>query len=624
MKILRILRKIATKINIKVSNKIMYRSLTGRNLNINHPKTFNDKINWLKLYFYPNNQEIIDCADKLKMRSYIEKAGYPELNVEIIGKWDNAADIDWDKLPKKFVLKCNHGSKYNIICKNKDELNKEETVKKLNAWMKEDFGLVSGELHYSRIKRKIFCERYIEGKLIDFQIWCSYGKVFFEVYINSPHGINEKATFDENWNRLDFVTSLPELNSKIERPKKLDEMIKVAKNISKGFPFIRLDFYILENDEFKLSEMTFSPASGFIKWNRKEIDYKLGEQLDITKIRKNNILLVATLDKSGKRLDGETIKNKMLKNYLKSKEEINIEIVDTHDWKKNAIKIIKEILKNYRKTDKIIISASQNGATVFFKFLNAINSRKEIFYFLIGGSLANDINDGKINKKIFKNVNCIYVESDLLKNNLIKLGITNVSVLYNFRNIKQFENKYQKNSILKFVFFGRLIKTKGIEQSIDLVKKLHNEGNLVSLDIYGQCNENYLEYIYKMFNKCEYIKYHGSIIPDGKTEYEVLSQYDVFLLPTEHIGEGLPGALIDAYIAGLAVLVSNWKYAKEYVLNGENGYIFEYQNYEDMYVKSKFFFNEKKLESCKKKSKELSEKFYIENVLNDFLKELKK
>ena len=127
-----------------------------------------------------------------------------------------------------------------------------------------------------------------------------------------------------------------------------------------------------------------------------------------------------------------------------------------------------------------------------------------------------------------------------------------------------------------------------------------------------------------MFNKCEYIKYHGSIIPDGKTEYEVLSQYDVFLLPTEHIGEGLPGALIDAYIAGLAVLVSNWKYAKEYVLNGENGYIFEYQNYEDMYVKSKFFFNEKKLESCKKKSKELSEKFYIENVLNDFLKELKK
>jgi glycosyltransferase involved in cell wall biosynthesis len=118
------------------------------------------------------------------------------------------------------------------------------------------------------------------------------------------------------------------------------------------------------------------------------------------------------------------------------------------------------------------------------------------------------------------------------------------------------------------------------------------------------------------------ITYHGEIKPNNKDEYEILSQYDIFIFPTEYQGECLPGALIDCYIAGLAVIASNWKYAKEYINDGKNGYIFEYKNYEDMYNKTIRLIKSDKLEEFKEKSIELSKNYYIENILENFKKEL--
>ena len=283
MNIVRTLRKITTSINPVLANKIMHKKLVGRTLNLKNPQTFNDKINWLKIYKYPTSDFVIKCADKYEVRNYLKEKNLDKYLVNLLYVWDNPSQIDWEKLPKKFVIKCNHGMNYNIICTDKSKLDINKAKKQLNRWMKEDFGKVSGERHYSKIKRKIICEEYLGDNLIDIQFWCSYGKVLFISYIKSPHGGNEKITFDEDWNKLDFVTSLPILEEKIKKPKKLEEMLKVVKNISKDMVFLRFDFYILENDDVKISELSFTPGSGFIKWYPREYDYKIGELINIEK-----------------------------------------------------------------------------------------------------------------------------------------------------------------------------------------------------------------------------------------------------------------------------------------------------------------------------------------------------
>ena len=114
------------------------------------------------------------------------------------------------------------------------------------------------------------------------------------------------------------------------------------------------------------------------------------------------------------------------------------------------------------------------------------------------------------------------------------------------------------------------------------------------------------------------IIYHGEIKPDNKTEYEILSQYDIFIFPTEYPGECLPGALIDAYIAGLAVVASDWKYAREYIEDNKNGIIFKYQDYEDMYIKTKELINNNSIVKYKEESLKLSQKYILENILSRF------
>lgn len=283
MEMIRTFRKIVTSISPILSNKIMYRKMCGKKLNLKKPRTFNEKINWLKIFEYPSDKRIIRCADKYKMHSFLEEKKLKKYDVKLLGVWDSANEINFNDLPNKFVLKCNHGSRYNIICKDKSKFDKKSAILKLNKWLSEDFGLVSGELHYSMIPRKIICEEYLGENIKDFQVWCSNGKILFTVYINNPHGENSKITLDEDWNELPFVTSLPKISENIKKPKYLKEMLEISKSISKEFTFLRMDFYILNDENIKISELTFSPASGFVQWNPSNADIKYGEMLSIEK-----------------------------------------------------------------------------------------------------------------------------------------------------------------------------------------------------------------------------------------------------------------------------------------------------------------------------------------------------
>ena len=145
-------------------SSLYYRIRVKEPLNLKNPTTFNEKLQWLKLYYCPNQKTVIQCADKYAVREYLAERGLEHLLNELIAVWDRAEDIDWDNLPQQFVLKCNHGCGYNIICADKSKLDTAEAVKRLNAWMSEDYSKYDAEPHYAKIPRKIICEKYLEGK----------------------------------------------------------------------------------------------------------------------------------------------------------------------------------------------------------------------------------------------------------------------------------------------------------------------------------------------------------------------------------------------------------------------------------------------------------------------------
>ena len=332
------------------------------------------------------------------------------------------------------------------------------------------------------------------------------------------------------------------------------------------------------------------------------------------------ILYIATTADNRNRLDGETVKCRLLREYLNEIDNVKVISVDTDNWKKHIIKLVYLIIKNIFSVDKVIISSADNGANILLNFLRKINYKKNIYYFVIGGSLARNIKQKKWSVNIYSRLKHIYVEANILKKELNELGISNVTVLNNFRRVEKFKNNYKVSDTIRFVYYGRVIKEKGIEEAIKLIDRLNSENIKCTLDIYGQCKEEYLSYLKKMFNKN--IKYNGEIKPNNKIEYEILSQYDIFIFPTEYPGECLPGALIDCYISGLAVIASNWKYANEYIENDGNGVIFEYKNYEDMYLKAKRMITLNNIMKYKERSQELSKNYILDKLLIDFKKEI--
>ena len=144
-KILRELRKMATTVSPVLANGIMYYAMTKKKLNLKSPQTFNEKLSWLKLNVFPKDSRVVRCADKVSVRDHIREQGHGEILTPLIGTWNSAKDINWDALPEQFVLKCNHGCGYNIVCTNKSALDKENAVAQLDKWLAEDFWKVTCE-----------------------------------------------------------------------------------------------------------------------------------------------------------------------------------------------------------------------------------------------------------------------------------------------------------------------------------------------------------------------------------------------------------------------------------------------------------------------------------------------
>lgn len=258
-----------------------YKYHTGNELNLTNPKTFCEKIQWLKLY---DSTEIKkQLTDKYLVREWIkEKIGSTFL-VDLIGVYKDPKEIDFKKLPNSFVIKCNHGSGYNIIVKNKNEINKKKTIKKLKKWLSEDYSLYSLELQYKNIKPCILIEEYI-GDITkspdDYKIFCFNGKAHFIEYLTGRDKLLQVAFYTPFWERIYFPYTYPQAEKDIIKPTRLDNMIEIAEKLSKDFSFVRVDFYILPNGDIKFGEMTFTPAAGLCNFP-KEMDIEMGNKLEL-------------------------------------------------------------------------------------------------------------------------------------------------------------------------------------------------------------------------------------------------------------------------------------------------------------------------------------------------------
>lgn len=278
--------------DVKIS-KFYYLIYMHRKLNLENPSTFNEKLQWLKLFYFPYNNFIVECTDKFLVRNYIKNKFDSELNLpELYGVWEDSSEIEFENLPSKFVLKCTHGCGYNIICKNKDMVDSRVVIKKLNMWLKEKYGNYLAEPHYNKISPRIICEEYLDDDLIDYKFYCFNGKVlFFHVSIGNGTGVNNRSCYFNpdgtiaNFNRKGYG-----FYKEASPPKNLVKMIKISEKISQSFPFVRVDLYEV-NGKIYFSELTFTSCACMMKFNPSNYDLYFGEKLCINNIKnlRNNV-----------------------------------------------------------------------------------------------------------------------------------------------------------------------------------------------------------------------------------------------------------------------------------------------------------------------------------------------
>lgn len=269
--------------------KMIYRGTIGKRLDLKNPKTFNEKLQWLKLY--NRKPEYTMMVDKYAVREYIKKKLGEEYLIPLLGVWDSSDDIDFDKLPNQFVLKCNHNSGLGMcICKDKSKLDIDKVKKELKKGLEEDYYLTSREWPYKDVPRKIIAEKYMEEKpnteLNDYKLMCFNGKVRCSFVCSerfSDDGLRV-TFFDKDWNVMPFERHYPKSVNAIEKPKTYEKMVELAEILSKDIPFVRVDFYEISGKLY-FGELTFFPGSGYEEFEPEEWDYKLGKMIDLNLIK---------------------------------------------------------------------------------------------------------------------------------------------------------------------------------------------------------------------------------------------------------------------------------------------------------------------------------------------------
>lgn len=261
-----------------------YKACVGKELNLDSPKTFNEKLQWLKLH--DRKPEYTMMVDKYAVRTYIADTIGEEYLIPLLGVWDNPDDIDFDALPNQFVLKCNHDSGGLVVCKDKNKLDFNFAKNKLVRCLKRNYYWSGREWPYKDIKPKIIAEKYMEDnithELIDYKFMCFNGvvKCGFTCSERFTDSGLKVTFFDKDWNVMPFERHYPVSKNPPKKPINYDKMIQFSEQLSKGIPFVRVDFYEI-NGQLYFGELTFYPGGGFEEFTPEEWDYKLGDFLKL-------------------------------------------------------------------------------------------------------------------------------------------------------------------------------------------------------------------------------------------------------------------------------------------------------------------------------------------------------
>lgn len=262
--------------------KNWYLLSTGKILDLENPKTYNEKIQWLKLYEHDERKTRL--SDKYLVREWIKETIGESYLVPLLGVWRCFDDIDFSELPDKFVLKANHGCGYNIIVKDKSMLNKKEAKEKFDRWLATNFAYVNFEMHYKNIQPLIIAEEYIENEgedLYDYKVWCFHGQPKYIMFLaNRKKGL-KMVFYDTEWNRMPFTYSVDLYEEEVPKPDNLEELLEISRKLSKDFKHVRVDFYRLNDGSYKFGEMTFSSAAGKAIWHPEEYDRIFGDMLEL-------------------------------------------------------------------------------------------------------------------------------------------------------------------------------------------------------------------------------------------------------------------------------------------------------------------------------------------------------
>lgn len=272
--------------------RLMYYFQTGKRLHLKHPKTFNEKLQWLKLH--DRKPEYTTMVDKYAVKEYVANMIGQEYVIPTLGVWDRPEDIAWDELPRQFVLKTTHsgGSKGVIICHDKEKLDRAETISCLRSAMKRSLYKNYREWPYKNVKPRVIAEEYLsenssttssgqENGITDYKLFCFNGK---PVYCDVISGRSKKLTsdhFDMDWTHLPFTfKEIPFAEGIPAKPKNFETMRQLATKLAVGHPHLRVDFYEV-NSKVYFGELTFYSASGYGQFSPDKWDEIWGSQLEL-------------------------------------------------------------------------------------------------------------------------------------------------------------------------------------------------------------------------------------------------------------------------------------------------------------------------------------------------------
>lgn len=267
--------------------KIQYKYITHHKLNLDKPVRYTEKLQYLRLYTYPKNPLVTKCASRDGLREYVTSLGLEQYLVPIYGLYNSFDEIHFNDLPSSFVMKCTHGCAMNEIVFDKSKLDLKQLRKKFKKWLKTNYGNKTLEKHYSPIKPKIIIEQLLKENghtPIEYKIHVFNGTAM-NLYVVTDRGNDIRYTnFYINWTRFDGSQFNGWKSSDTEpiKPENFDEMVKLAETLASPFPFVRVDLYSIDGKIY-ISEMTFTPAKGTLILDDDNVDFEMGEWLNIEK-----------------------------------------------------------------------------------------------------------------------------------------------------------------------------------------------------------------------------------------------------------------------------------------------------------------------------------------------------